>query len=86
MKRWDYNTLKGEIMLFFLFLLIMTVEAACFFYLVFFAEPVAWLIADRMKSPESVTILVWTGRVLAVFYMYLAYVGFRHMAVKNGKL
>lgn len=86
MKRWEYNTLRGEILLFFIYLGIMIFEVLALFYIIFFARPVALWVAQVVDSPESVTLLTWLGRLLAVIYMMIGVAVFSWFAHKNEKI
>lgn len=72
MKRWDYNTLKGEVWLFVVFLSMMLVQVAGTFYIFFFADAVCYRICMDIGSPASTVLLTWVSRVVVAFYMYLA--------------
>lgn len=86
MKRWDYNSLKGEIWLFLVFLSIMLVEILGVFYVFFLADAFCLVLCERIRSPESVTLLAWVSRILTVFYMYLAGWFFFWLVKKQGSI
>ena len=86
MKRWEYNTLRGEIILFFIYLGIMVFEVMAAFYIIFFSRPVAVWIADVVNSPESIVILTWLGRFLVVVYMLMGIALFAWFGRKNDKI
>ena len=71
MKRWDYNTLRGEIFLYFLFLSIAVFEVLSVFYLFYWAEPVCMHLSVILDMQGWHVFLAWVTRLFTVFYMYL---------------
>lgn len=86
MKRWEYNTLRGEIMVFAMFLAVILFEVLSTFYILFWAENVCREIAIEMDCPEMTFVFAWVSRVVVVFYMWLAGWCFFHFAEKQGPL
>lgn len=86
MKRWEYNTLKAEVIIFFLFLAIMIFELMGVFYIFFYAEKFCYTIAMDFKAPYLTIPLAWLSRLLVIFYMYLAGCVFYKFAEKQDKL
>lgn len=86
MKRWDYNTLKGEVWLFAVFLAMMMVQVAGTFYIFFFADSVCHRICMDIGSPESSVLLTWASRVAVAFHMGLAGWGFYEIVKNQGNI
>ena len=77
MKRWDYNSLKGEVWLFLVFLSIMLFEIFGVFYTT---------LAKETDSLQTVTLLVWVSRIVVAFYMFLAGWLFFRLVEKQGSI
>lgn len=86
MKRWDYNTLKGEVWLFTVFLSIMVFEIFGAFYIIFLAEGFCTALAKDIGSAESAGLMTWLSRIIVAFYMYLAGWLFFRLVEKQGKI
>lgn len=86
MKRWNYNTLRGEIILYFLFLSMAVFEALATFYIIWWAEPFCYRLSLELDMPGWHVFLAWVSRVVAVFYMVLFGWGFFYLAEKNESL
>ena len=86
MKRWDYNSLKGEVWLFLVFLSIMMFELFGVFYILFLAEGFCMMLAHDMDSLETVGLLVWVSRIIVMFYMFLAGWLFFRLVEKQGSI
>lgn len=86
MKRWDYNTLRGEIFLYFLFLSIAVFEVLSVFYLFYWAEPVCMHLSVILDMQGWHVFLAWVTRIFTVFYMYLFGWLFFELVEKNEKL
>ena len=86
MKRWDYNSLKGEVWLFLVFLSIMLVEIFGVFYILFLAEGFCTTLAKETDSLQTVTLLVWVSRIVVAFYMFLAGWLFFRLVEKQGSI
>lgn len=86
MKRWDYNTLRGEILLYFLFLSIAVIEVLAVFYVFYWAEPVCRHLSVLLDMQGWHTFLAWFTRIVTLFYMYLFGWLFFDLVEKNEKL
>ena len=86
MKRWDYNSLKGEVWLFMVFLSIMVFELFGVFYILFLAEGFCTVLAQDIGSLKTVGLLVWVSRVVVAFYMFLAGWLFFRLVEKQGSI
>lgn len=84
MKRWDYNTLKGEVAMFMLFLMFIIVEGIGISYIFFFADIVCMDIAEEIKSPESAILLTWISRIVTMLYLVIIAKGFHLYWKKQG--
>lgn len=86
MKRWEYNTLRGEILVFAFFISIIIFELLGTFYIFFLADGWCRQIAQDAGCPSLAVLFAWVSRVVVAFYMWLVGWLFHRFAEKQGPL
>lgn len=86
MKRWDYNTLKGEVGMFALFIAFVFIELMSLIYILFFADIVCIQIAKDMDSLQYAVLMTWASRIIVALYMVVIAKGFHVFWKKQGNI